>query len=31
MTVTSILRDPEALTMTITAEFVASMDRVWEL
>ncbi|HYZ97616.1 MAG TPA: SRPBCC domain-containing protein [Acidimicrobiales bacterium] len=31
MTVTSVHKDPEARTMTITAEFDASVDRVWKL
>jgi uncharacterized protein YndB with AHSA1/START domain len=31
MTVTSVHKDPEARTMTITAEFDASVDRVWQL
>ena len=31
MTVTSVRKDPEALTMTLTAEFEASPARVWEL
>ena len=31
MTVTNVRKDPEALTMTITAELDASADRVWEL
>ena len=31
MTVTSVLKDPDALTMTLTAEFEASPTRVWEL
>jgi len=31
MTVTSVLKDPEALTMVLTAEFDASPERVWEL
>ena len=31
MTVTAVSRDPEALTMTITAEFDASPERVWQL
>ena len=29
MTVTSIAKDPAALTMTITSEFDAPIDRVW--
>ena len=31
MTVTAVQKDPDALTMTITAEFDASADRVWQL
>ncbi|MGA7228582.1 MAG: SRPBCC domain-containing protein [Acidimicrobiia bacterium] len=31
MTVTTVHKDPETLTMTITAEFEASPDRVWRL
>jgi len=31
MTVTSIVKDPAALTMTITSEFDAPIDRVWSL
>jgi uncharacterized protein YndB with AHSA1/START domain len=31
MTVTSVRKDPDALTMTLTAEFDASPERVWEL
>ena len=31
MTVTAVRKDPEALTMTLTAEFDASPERVWEL
>jgi uncharacterized protein YndB with AHSA1/START domain len=31
MPVTAVNRDPDALTMTITAELDASADRVWEL
>jgi uncharacterized protein YndB with AHSA1/START domain len=31
MTVTSVRKDPEARTMTITAEFDAAVDRVWQL
>ena len=31
MTVTSVHKDPEALTMTITAEFDAPVERVWQL
>jgi uncharacterized protein YndB with AHSA1/START domain len=31
MSVTSVQKDPEARTMTITAEFDASVDRVWQL
>jgi uncharacterized protein YndB with AHSA1/START domain len=31
VTVTAVRKDPEALTMTITAEFEASRDRVWQL
>lgn len=31
MTVTNLVKDPEALTMTITAEFNASPERIWEL
>jgi len=31
VTVTAVRKDPEAMTMTITAEFEASMDRVWQL
>ena len=31
MTVTAVNKDPEALTMTITAEFDASAERVWQL
>ena len=30
MTVTNVHKDPEALTMAITAEFDAPVDRVWE-
>jgi uncharacterized protein YndB with AHSA1/START domain len=31
MTVTAIRKNPEALTMTVEAEFKASPDRVWQL
>ena len=31
MTVTTVERDPEARTMTLVAEFDASVGRVWEL
>jgi len=31
MTVTDVRKDPNALTMTLTAEFDASPERVWEL
>jgi uncharacterized protein YndB with AHSA1/START domain len=31
MTVTSINKDPEALTMTITAELAATVERSWQL
>ena len=31
MTVTAVRKDPEALTMTIAAEFDASPERVWQL
>ena len=31
MTVTPVQKDPAALTMTVTAEFAASPDRVWQL
>lgn len=31
MTVTAIQKDPEALTMTLTAEFDATPERVWDL
>jgi uncharacterized protein YndB with AHSA1/START domain len=31
MTVTAVRKDPDALTMTITAEFDASAERVWQL
>jgi len=31
MTVTSVRKDPDALTMTLTAEFDASPERVWQL
>ena len=31
MTVTTVRKDPEALTMTLTAEFEASPERVWQL
>ena len=31
MTVTAVHKDPAALTMTLTAEFDASPDRVWQL
>ncbi len=31
MTVTAVLKDPTALTLTITAEFDASPERVWQL
>lgn len=31
MTVTDVRRDPEALTMTLTAEFDAPVERAWEL
>ncbi|MEQ9569967.1 MAG: SRPBCC family protein [Longimicrobiales bacterium] len=30
MPVTSVVKDPEALTMTVVAEFAASRERVWE-
>jgi uncharacterized protein YndB with AHSA1/START domain len=30
MPVTAVLKDPEALTMTVVAEFAASRERVWE-
>jgi uncharacterized protein YndB with AHSA1/START domain len=30
MTVTAVRKDPEALTMTIEAEFHASPERVWQ-
>jgi len=31
MTVTNITKDPKALTLTLTAEFRATRDRVWQL
>ena len=31
MTVTAVQKDPQALTMTLTAEFEASPERVWQL
>ena len=31
MTVTTITKDPEAATMTVTAEFDAPVERVWQL
>jgi uncharacterized protein YndB with AHSA1/START domain len=31
MTVTAVTKDPEALSMTLTAEFDASPERVWQL
>ncbi len=31
MSVTSVHKDPAALTMTITAEYAAPVDRVWQL
>ena len=31
MTVTAVRKDPQALTMTLDAEFDASVDRVWQL
>lgn len=31
MSVTSVHKDPEALTMTVTAEYGAPIDKVWEL
>ena len=31
MTVTAVRKDPKALTMTVTAEFDASAERVWQL
>ena len=31
MTVTAVRKDPDALTMTLTAEFEASPERVWQL
>lgn len=31
MSVTSVHKDLEALTMTVTAEYTATIDRVWEL
>jgi uncharacterized protein YndB with AHSA1/START domain len=31
MTVTAVQKDPERLTMTLTAEFEASPERVWDL
>ena len=31
MTVTNIEKDPESLTMTITAQFDASIERVWQM
>ncbi len=31
MTVTAVRKDPDALTMTVTAEFDASAERVWQL
>ena len=31
MTVTAVQKDPDALTMTLTAEFDAPAERVWQL
>ncbi len=31
MTVTNVSKDPEALTLTVTAEFDASPERIWQL
>ena len=31
MTVTAVHKDPEALTLTLTAEFEASPERIWDL
>ena len=31
MTVTAVRKDPEAKTMTLTAEFAATPDRIWQL
>lgn len=31
MTVTNVHKDPETLTMTLTAEFAASVERAWQL
>src|SRR5882672_8006840 len=31
MTVTNVSKDPEALTMVVTAEFEAPVERVWQL
>lgn len=31
MTVTNVHKDPDALTMTITSEFEASVDRLWQV
>jgi len=31
LTVTAVTKDPKALTMTMTAEFDASVERVWQL
>ena len=31
MTVTNVAKDPDALTMTITAEFDAPIERVWKI
>jgi uncharacterized protein YndB with AHSA1/START domain len=31
MTITDVAKDPEARTMTITSEFGATVDRVWQL
>jgi uncharacterized protein YndB with AHSA1/START domain len=31
MTVTSVRKDPQALTMTVNAEFAAPIDRVWRM
>ena len=31
MTVTAVRKDPEALTMTLTAEFDASPERIWQV
>jgi uncharacterized protein YndB with AHSA1/START domain len=31
MTVTNVCKDPEALTMTLTTEFAAPAERVWQL